>query len=382
MKNSIKQFAAATIVGAFVWSANVHADSITVQKGDTLYSLAKKYNISVEELKKINHLTSHTLSVGQKLVLSTESNTTVSSTRTHVVQAGETLYRIGVNFDVSVDDLLKWNKLTSASLTVGQTLYVIDPAIPPTTYAVKAGDSLYQIGIKYKVDYKVLMQWNKLSSASLTVGQKLYVTEPLPTSPVLSDADTPPTTPTSPILNARTPLTYTVQSGDHLYKIAEKYNLTLAQLRSLNSMTGNIIYTNQKLIVSKSQFMRPATGRVSSGFGSRWGSHHDGLDFAEFGTVDIQAAADGVVSRSYYSSSYGNVVFIVHNINGKTYETVYAHMRNRLVSEGQKVTQGTKLGLMGTTGHSTGQHLHLELHEGRWNAEKSDAIDPAPFFVQ
>jgi len=379
MKNSIKQFAAATIVGAFVWSANVQADAITVQKGDTLYSLAKKYKISVEELKKVNHLTSNTLSVGQILVLSTESDTTTSSTRTHVVKEGETLYRIGVNYDVSVTDLSKWNKLSSSSLTIGQTLYVIDPAIPPTTYVVKAGDSLYQVGIKYKVDYKVLMKWNNLSSASLTVGQELYVTEPLLTSPTLPDPVTPPTT---PVVNANTPLTYTVQSGDYLYKVAEKYNLTLAQLRSLNSMTGNIIYTNQKLKVSKSQFMRPATGRVSSGFGSRWGTHHDGLDFAEFGNVDIQASADGVVSRSYYSSSYGNVVFIVHNINGKTYETVYAHMRNRLVSEGQKVTQGTKLGLMGTTGHSTGQHLHFELHEGRWNAEKSDAIDPAPFFVQ
>ena len=100
--------------------------------------------------------------------------------------------------------------------------------------------------------------------------------------------------------------------------------------------------------------------------------------------MPIKASAAGTVSRSYYSSSYGEVVFIKHNINGVQYETVYAHMRSesRTVSEGQTVKQGAIIGYMGSTGDSTGQHLHFELHKGSWNVSKSDAVNPLPYLGQ
>ncbi|MED4360541.1 M23 family metallopeptidase, partial [Geobacillus stearothermophilus] len=66
--------------------------------------------------------------------------------------------------------------------------------------------------------------------------------------------------------------------------------------------------------------------------------------------------------RSYYSSSYGNVIFVSHVINGQTYTTVYAHLEARLVGEGQHVRKGQVIGYMGNTGNSTGPHLHFELH--------------------
>lgn len=68
---------------------------------------------------------------------------------------------------------------------------------------------------------------------------------------------------------------------------------------------------------------------------------------------------------------------IVHTINGQTWETVYAHMRagSHRVSVGQQVKQGQVTGIMGNTGHSTGQHLHFELHKGRWNINKTNAVD-------
>ncbi|WP_278342622.1 peptidoglycan DD-metalloendopeptidase family protein [Parageobacillus thermoglucosidasius] len=130
-------------------------------------------------------------------------------------------------------------------------------------------------------------------------------------------------------------------------------------------------------------FMRPAFGKVTSPFGVRIlngrRSIHYGVDIAAEGNVKIVAAADGVVSRSYYSSSYGEVVFIKHNINGQAYETVYAHMvkGSRAVKEGQKVKQGQFLGYMGATGDVTGKHLHFEIHQGSWNISKSNAINPA-----
>lgn len=126
-------------------------------------------------------------------------------------------------------------------------------------------------------------------------------------------------------------------------------------------------------------FIKPAAGSKTSGFGVRSIDNHKGIDIAASGTVPIIAAADGVVIRSELSSSYGNVVYLSHRINGKTYTTVYAHMSSRSVSNGQTVKQGTQLGFMGNTGQSYGQHLHFELHLGEWNVGKTNAVDPSPY---
>ncbi|WP_075982932.1 murein hydrolase activator EnvC family protein [Bacillus massilinigeriensis] len=130
--------------------------------------------------------------------------------------------------------------------------------------------------------------------------------------------------------------------------------------------------------VSSGTFTRPVAGMITSGLGMRWGSYHAGIDIAQGGTNPIVAAADGVVIQSYRSSSYGEVVFISHNIDGQVYTTVYAHMRSgsRAVSSGQVVKKGQRIGTMGSTGDSTGQHLHFELHRGPWTQSKSNAIDP------
>lgn len=130
-------------------------------------------------------------------------------------------------------------------------------------------------------------------------------------------------------------------------------------------------------LTGSAMFIKPAAGRYSSGFGMRGSENHKGIDIASGGTVPIVAAASGTVIRSEYSSSYGNVVYISHNINGKTYTTVYAHMRSRSVQQGQVVQQGQQIGIMGNTGMSFGQHLHFEIHAGSWNAAKSNAVDPA-----
>ncbi|WP_096156623.1 murein hydrolase activator EnvC family protein [Bacillus sp. FJAT-45066] len=125
----------------------------------------------------------------------------------------------------------------------------------------------------------------------------------------------------------------------------------------------------------------PATGAVTSGFGTRWGSFHAGIDIGRGGrsNVPVVASAAGTVFQSYYSTSYGNVVFITHNIDGQIWTTVYAHLENRAVSEGQSVSRGQFLGYMGNTGFSTGPHLHFELHRGMWNGNKTNAVNPRSF---
>lgn len=131
--------------------------------------------------------------------------------------------------------------------------------------------------------------------------------------------------------------------------------------------------------VSGGSFTWPASGIVSSGFrGSR--ANHHGIDIAKRGpNVPIVAAADGVVIKSYYSPSYGNAIFISHSINGQVFTTVYAHLSSRSVGSGAVVRKGDRIGTMGNTGQSYGQHLHFELHKGEWNGAKSNAVNPLSY---
>jgi peptidoglycan hydrolase CwlO-like protein len=128
--------------------------------------------------------------------------------------------------------------------------------------------------------------------------------------------------------------------------------------------------------VTSGYWTQPANGYLSSGFGGRGGEIHFGVDIANGTKVPIVAAADGVVIKSYLSSSYGNCIFVAHSINGQVYTTVYAHMTTRNVSGGATVKKGQQIGIMGNTGASHGQHLHFELHKGPWTQDKRYAINP------
>lgn len=121
--------------------------------------------------------------------------------------------------------------------------------------------------------------------------------------------------------------------------------------------------------------------RVTSGFRTKNRPSHHGIDFAEKGYHEIKAVADGKCVKSYYSNSYGECIIIRHVINGKIWESLYAHMKlgSRKLKVGDNVKQGQVIGVMGNTGRSTGQHLHFELHKGQWNSNKSNAVDPLKF---
>ncbi len=131
-------------------------------------------------------------------------------------------------------------------------------------------------------------------------------------------------------------------------------------------------------------FIYPCEGRVSSAYRTSQRPDHYGVDFAQSGMVSIVAAAEGTVSRSYISTSYGEVIFLVHHIEGQIWETVYAHMRSgsRKVKQGDYVKQGEHVGDMGNTGQSTGQHLHFELHKGRWDLNKTNAVNPLAYLSE
>lgn len=116
----------------------------------------------------------------------------------------------------------------------------------------------------------------------------------------------------------------------------------------------------------------PTDGIITDTFGTRNGKHY-GIDIAGRIGTPVYAVDDGMVTKSYYSNSYGNVLFIKHD---NQLETVYAHLNKRYVKTGQQVQQGEIIGEMGTTGHSSGSHLHFEVHKNEWTLHKENAVNP------
>jgi len=119
---------------------------------------------------------------------------------------------------------------------------------------------------------------------------------------------------------------------------------------------------------SSSLFIRPTGGGTTQGYGAASGGNgytfHNGLDFGGPVGSPIVAAATGTVILAQSGGPYGNHVMIAHQLNGQTYTTVYAHMNALNVSSGQRVSQGQQIGTLGSTGNSTGPHLHFEIHVG------------------
>lgn len=122
----------------------------------------------------------------------------------------------------------------------------------------------------------------------------------------------------------------------------------------------------------KDGWIWPTDGVISDTYGTRQGKHK-GIDIAGRINSPITAVDDGIVGKSYYSNTYGHVVFINHPNN---FVTVYAHLNNRLVKEGQEIKQGERIGTMGRTGQSTGVHLHFETHQVEWTFDKKNALNP------
>lgn len=119
--------------------------------------------------------------------------------------------------------------------------------------------------------------------------------------------------------------------------------------------------------------VRPAQGVLTSGYGSRWGAVHRGIDIANSLGTPIVAAEDGVVISAGPASGFGQWVRVRHD-DGTV--TVYGHMETIDVSVGQHVTAGQKLAGMGSRGFSTGVHLHFEVHPNG-----GGAIDPIPWLA-
>lgn len=118
--------------------------------------------------------------------------------------------------------------------------------------------------------------------------------------------------------------------------------------------------TNQPTILPLASINSPSRGSISSNFGQRWGKMHEGIDIAANFGESINAALDGTVTYAAWETGYGNVIKID---DGEGIETTYAHCSVIDVKKGEVVNEGMKIGEVGSTGHSTGPHLHFEVRK-------------------
>lgn len=151
-------------------------ETYIVKAGDSLYKIANMYGMSVNELKNLNNLTSNTLMIGQKLKV---QNTEMPAANTYIVKPGDSLYNIAKNFNITVDQLKDANNKTSNLLSIGEMLTIpLNNATSTNnsnTYTVKAGDSLYQIALKYNTTVDNLKTLNNKTNNNLTIGEILII---------------------------------------------------------------------------------------------------------------------------------------------------------------------------------------------------------------
>ncbi|TFI98097.1 muramidase-2 [Carnobacterium divergens] len=244
----------------------------TVKSGDSLWGIANKNGVSVANLKAWNNLSSDMIFVGQKLTIKGGTGTVTppttppagntgnnngnagSTTGTYTVVSGDSLWAIANKNGVSVANLKAWNNLTTDTIFVGQKLTIkggtttapTNPTTPPAgntnngsttsgTYTVVSGDSLWAIANKNGVSVANLKAWNKLTTDTIFVGQKLTIK-----GGSTNNSSQPST-------NNNQSKTYKVVSGDSLWAIANKNGVSVANLKAWNNLTSDTIFVGQTL---------------------------------------------------------------------------------------------------------------------------------------
>ena len=241
IKNRWQDMAEAVVKAIIIYTGGEYVNEgyYTVVSGDTLYSIANKFNTSVDVLKTINNLSNNILTIGQLLKIPDSGDVDEGSSSgsgenyfLYTVMLGDSLYSIARKYNTTVDEIKSLNNLTSNSLSIGQIL-----KIPSTdgsssvTYVVVSGDSLYSIARKYNTTVDEIKSLNNLSGNALSIGQILKI-------PSNSNSSS-------------SYMTYIVVSGDSLYAIARKYNTSVDEIKSLNNLSSNNLSIGQNLKIPR-----------------------------------------------------------------------------------------------------------------------------------
>lgn len=249
-----------------------------VTKGETLYSISRTYNISIDELKKTNNIANGKLHLGQELKLRQPEepgkNTAIANGefpkkgKTHKVVSGESLFSIAMKNNVSVDDLMKINNLPNGKIHPGQELLLAELTEANTnsakmdkkadvkknekkeddknqnveknvTHTVKNGETLIEIAKKNNISVDELKKMNDLSDSKIKMGQKLILSQKSELKTSIAEKQE----------NLQKQIQHKVKSGESYYSIAKEYGCSVDDLKEWNKKTGSKIKAGEKIIV-------------------------------------------------------------------------------------------------------------------------------------
>ena len=246
----------------------------------------------------------------------------------HTVEEGDTLWSIGIDNDISTDHLMSINNLDSEILQIGKVL------------RVKYPEPLVDIKVVKDITYTEYHPFETEKIYDKTLNEGTYSTQQKG-----SNGET----------RIRATVTY-VNDHEIEREITEKTVICEPQNEILRVGTKPKPKT-----AATGKFARPVSGGyVSSSFGNRSRGYHTGIDWALSYGSPIYASDGGTVTASGWGGGYGKMIKINH---GNGYETLYAHCSKLVVSSGKKVAKGQLIGYVGSTGNSTGPHLHFEIRK-------------------
>ena len=352
----------------------VDADTIVVERGDTLYSLARKNNTTIAELARINSLKEpYNLSVGQKLKIRAKEPQKIEKPVPNVISTEKVKQ-------------IKEEKAAKKKETV-----VVKETIKPTStkrvdvqeITVGKGDTLYSLSRKYEIPVNDLAVMNKLSAPfGLQVGQKLKVPklENVQTRSATVVKKTEPQKSVKPkeekpkvaAQNDKKVKTDSVkktsqkpvEKKNEAQKKAQVQQKPQQKTEQKNTTNSNTQKTQAKIAPrSSSKFSWPVSGKILSGYGPKNGGLvNDGINIsAAMGTV-VKAAENGVVAYAGNEvKGMGNLIIIQHSDG---WMTVYAHLSSMDVKRGARVSVGQPIGKIGKTGKVDKPQLHFEIRKG------------------
>lgn len=357
MKNSIIYKSIAALFLMLLFSVGVQAQNKThtIKKGETLFSIAKQYDVSVSQLRQLNDISGNALNVGQQIAITKENNTgSEGKTTTHIVQKGETLFGIAKSNNVRIAEIKSWNDLSANNLSVGQKLTLYpkensgnedkpdtssnkitsnDEADQNTYYTVKNGDTLYGIAQQHQMTVKEVKNLNSLSSSNISVGQQLTVSD--------TDRDAPPSiaaevgsAPQGKFIN------YTLKSGDtKLGALLRKFNMDKTEFGELNpSVNTSSLRRGQSVTV-----LAPPTKIRKNPF-------LDQLSLQNLGSASASKYKDGAkatpttsgelynpkaLTAAHSNMALGSVVFVKNPANSKG---IFIRINDRSSSNGLKLS--------------------------------------------
>lgn len=241
----------------------------------------------------------------------------------YTVKEGDTISQLAETFGISTNTIIWENNISGQKISIGKKLNILP--VTGVKHIVKSGDTISKIADKYDADANDISVFNGISTGDkLTLGDIIFVPNGI-IKPVVIESSSP------------------------------------------SSSSSSIRVGTSNTQVQSGYYIRPVRGIITSSYGSRRSGFHPGVDLGGARGTSIAAAASGVVIKSVNGcvegrkscgGGYGNYVEIEHP-NGDV--TIYGHMTKAIVGVGELVSQGEQIGTLGSTGNSTGPHVHFEI---------------------